>query len=494
MADDRLGVTRRVLLRGGLALAAGGMAPGWVAALLAPSARAGRLRESPVGSPYGEPVPTPDATTGLPLLRLPPGFTCRSFGWTGDPLSDGSPTPAAHDGMAVVQVLPNRSRDLVLVRNHELILGRRIGAPGSTPVYDPGRIGPSSLAGGTTTLVFRRGQWLSAAPSLAGTVANCAGGPTPWGRWLSCEETISDGRSLGALVHGFVFEVPAPALGPASARPIPDMGLFRHEAVAVDPRSGFVYETEDNGDTSGFYRYRPHDPSARLGALEAGGVLEMLAVADADGADLDAPLAGQSFEVSWVPIDEPAAFPPGGEGVFLFVGAPSGPYLQGRERGGARFRRLEGCWYAGGAVYFVDTSGGAAGHGVVWCYEPPADEETGRGRLVALFVSSGEAAAHEPDNVTVSPRGGLLLCEGAATPEGSRLLGLAPDGASYVFAVNDLALDDGVPGKPAITPRDYRSSEWAGACFDPTGTWLFVNVQRPGVTFAIAGPWGRGNL
>lgn len=487
--------SRRSFLRGGAALLGSAAVPTALQALLARRARAGRLRAaaaSPVASPYGEPVPQVDPTTGLVLLALPPDFTYRSMGWTGDPMSDGTPTPPTHDGMAVVDVLPGRAGDLVLVRNHEITFGPLIGGGTGAPVYDDARIGTNRAGGGTTTLIFRRGQLLETRPSLAGTVVNCAGGPTPWGSWLTCEETISDARPFGGQVHGFVFEVPSPRLGVASAVPILDMGLMKHEAAAVDPRTGTVYETEDNDPISGFYRYRPNDPSGRVGSLEAGGALEMLRVVGADGADLDEPEQGAVFPVDWAPIADPSALPESAEGSILYFGE-SVPYTQGREGGGARFRRLEGCWYGEGSIWFVDTSGGAARNGVVWRYTPPPAEGE-PGALEAFFVSTSSDAADNIDNVTVSPRGGLLCCEESRGATGNRLLGFTPDGSSFELARNQIQIAAAIPGKPAIAPGDYRSSEWAGACFDPTGRWLFANVQRPGVTFAITGPWARGPL
>lgn len=454
---------------------------------------AARGEAAPGESPYGPLAPERDLATGLPLLQLPRGFRYRSYAWRGDPMSDGSPTPPRHDGMSVVDVVHEGGRHrLVLMRNHENGPGPWIGR-GAAPVYDDLRL-PflGGLGGGTTALVFERGRFTASLPTLAGTLANCAGGKTSWGSWLSCEEGLYDLRPLGGKPHGFVFEVPSPRLGAASARPLRDMGLFAHEAVAVDPATGLLYETEDNGDVSGFYRFRPNDGRRAVGALEAGGALEMLAVTGEPSADLVDAAEGDAFDVHWVPIPEPDRLP--AERHLLGFRGPSGPFAQGRERGGARFNRLEGCWHHEGVLYFVDTSGGPARRGAVWAYRPPDDEAHGRGRLTAIFVAGDAEAADHPDNVTVSSRGGIVLCEDSGSPEGTRLLGLTRDGRSYELARNNVLIDRRIRGKRAIRPGDYRSREFTGACFDPKGRILFVNVQVPGITFAIAGPWRRGDL
>ena len=361
--------------------------------------------------------------------------------------------------MAVIQG-DVATRRIILVRNHE-------GGNGDPYINRQSITYAGDGAGGTTNLIFNtlEGKWESARASLAGTVRNCAGGVTPWGTWITGEET-------GVAGHGWHFEVGANGGNP---KPLVDMGRFSHEADMVDPQTGYVYETEDAGD-SGFYKFVPFS----YGQLAGGGQLYMLKVKNQPNLNLSAayPL-GTTWDVEWVQVDDPTA-------------ALRSTYLQGADKGGARFARLEGAWWGDQTGFFLSTSGGVVGEGQVFEYNPMAET------LKLIYDSPAAQELDNPDNITVTPRGGLLLCEDggeAVTPE--RLIGLTLDGKTFTFALNNMNFLEpgfGNPPNPSIEVNDYRTQEWAGACYSPDGKWLFVNIQTPGVTFAITGPWGVGPL
>ena len=232
MTYQNLSPSRRNLLKGVAGVSALPFVGAFIA-LQSQQSRAANGATALVDSPYGAIRPVADMTTGLPLLQLPPGFTYKSFGWRGDTMANGMPCPGGHDGMGVVVARKvGRSSELVLVRNHEIgatSAGNFINAPG---VYDNGTSTATTgnkFGGGTTNLVFRDGNWLSMTPSLGGTQTNCAGGITPWGTWLTCEEVGSDAVSASGRKHGYVFEVNAdPAR--TTGLPIIGMGRFAHEA------------------------------------------------------------------------------------------------------------------------------------------------------------------------------------------------------------------------------------------------------------------------
>jgi secreted PhoX family phosphatase len=427
-------------------------------------ARVSAGERRPWDATYGPLFPTLDEATGLPLLMLPEGFRYVSGGWTGDPLDSGELTPGAHDGMAAYDGGPGIVR---LIRNHEV----GAGTPFSTAAYD------TRGGGGTTTLEFNSltGTFLGSWDSLSGTIRNCAGGPTPWGTWLTCEETTE--FPANGKPHGYVFEVPAVGLGDPT--PIRDMGRFSHEALAIDPKTGCVYLTEDAGNTSGFYKFVPNE----AGNMSAGGKLFMLRVAGVKTTQHNLYTGypnGTRFWVDWVPVEQPDSEEPNMPGNFVWA--------QGRAQGAATFGRLEGAWYAnfGGAskIYFVSTNGGAVGQGQVWEYSP------GKEYIRLVFESPSSATLNAPDNITVSPRGGLVLCEDGGGEE--FLHGLTVDGTIFPFAKNTLVLPERRNSR--INAGNYAGSEWAGACYSPDGKWLFANIQSPGVTFAITGPWQAGAL
>ncbi|SDS09014.1 hypothetical protein SAMN05216421_0888 [Halopseudomonas xinjiangensis] len=493
MSTDTPNASRRNLLKGSVALAVAAPFVGTLQAFATRQAHAANPLP-PIAGPYGSLRPVKDMATGLELLQLPPGFNYKSFSWAGDVMSDGQPVPGKHDGMGVVGVSRGRrGREIVLIRNHEVGgSASRIPAPA---IYDQVSLANGQQPGGGNTTIrfpYGIGQDVRTEPSLGGTLVNCAGGVTPWGTWLSCEETITDLTSSGGLKHGYVFEV-RPEADKTTGQPIVAMGRFKHEAVCVDPRTSIVYQTEDQRNVAGYYRFIPENRSMRPAALEEGGRLQAARVKGLSGAMLLAPEVGDEYQLEWVDIAEPDADPQGSQ---------SGPYVQARAAGGLTMSRGEGIWYHRGKAYIVDTSAGrdsqgreGQGEGCVWMHDLRTD------RITCIFASNDNVIANNPDNVTVSPRGGVLLCEdgGGVLDEygfGERLIGLTGSGEPYIFAKNNIVFNDveaAAAGKN-VAGGDYRNKEFAGACFDPTGHFLFVNAQTPGITFAIWGPWKRGSL
>ncbi|TFZ04279.1 alkaline phosphatase PhoX [Ramlibacter rhizophilus] len=395
---------------------------------------------------------------GLPLVTLPPGFRYWAISLTGQTMSDGTLVPGDHDGMASFRG-PNGTT--VLVRNHELsnreskfgnALGVDVAAGYKFDTY---------ANGGTTTLVLdESGKLLRDHASLGGTNNNCAGGPTPWGTWLTCEENTSlPNATLSTYQqrHGYVFEVPALATQAVQAMPILGMGRFSHEATATDPRTGIVYETEDTGDSL-FYRYVPHRP----GHLLEGGRLQALRLKGSTAAvntgkgflgRLNQPLA-----VDWVEIEDPDPID----------NAPErSTRRQGQVQGAATFVRGEGAWYADGLIYFCCTSGGDLGAGQVWAYDPQ------RETLTLVVESTDVNVLHAPDNITIGPDGRLYMYEDGSN--GNNIVGLDSDGQLFRVAENAL-----------------NGSEFCGGCFSHNGRFMFVNIQSPGITLVIEGPWRKG--
>lgn len=387
------------------------------------------------------------------LLDLPPGFSYTIISKLGDTMSDGLKVPDAADGMGCIDLGNGK---LALVRNHELMPDQDGGgmiAEGFDRID-----GKMVMPGGTTTIVLdaKTLEVEQEYRSLAGTVRNCAGGTTPWGTWLTCEEAVFSAGERNEKDHGWVFEVPADAGKLVNPEPLKAMGRFNHEAACVDPETGIVYLTEDRGDSL-LYRFIPNTP----GKLAEGGKLQALALVNGitdsrnhDGLTIS---TGDMHEVRWVDLDN--------------VEAPEDDLRKrGAAKGGLLFARGEGIHMGDGELYFACTSGGAAKLGQVFKLVP------GRGKhsdgLSLFFESTSPDQFNYGDNLVVQDNGHLIVCEDQyGDTVNNYLRGITPDGMAYPFAHLNI------------------QTEPAGACFSPDGQVLFVNVYSPTATLAITGPW-----
>jgi secreted PhoX family phosphatase len=493
---------RRTFLRRSAKVAAGTLAftAGPFSGLLSRAALAAPKFAGENGG-YGPLGPVADLRDGAVRLHLPAGFQYRSFGLRNTVMTEeATVTPGRHDGMAVFSWKQGKLR---LIRNHEQTQPVPVGAFGDTSqAYDV------QAPGGTTTLeISPKAEDVKSWVSLNGTTFNCAGGASPWGTWITCEETpngVDQQRSFligpGAPddltydeKHGYLYEVPV-ARGPGQlevAKPIRMAGRFAHEAAAVDPSTGIVYQTEDDfAYASGLFRYIPPNKPFKDKRLEDGGRLEILGVIPEGGTDpvtMDlhtGQVPGTIYRAAWIEIEDPdPAFAPG----LSNDEAARIVYQEGESKGAARFSRLEGISHHGGKMFFVSTEGGGPfvadpppnpsagfgqGYGQVWMYDLSAET------LTLVFESPGPDVLDFPDNIIVSPRRkSVLMCEDSSS--GNMLRALTRDGLIFDFALN--AISGGV-------------DEFAGATFSPGGQVLYANAQSNGITYAIWGPWERGLL
>ncbi|MBU6281884.1 DUF839 domain-containing protein [bacterium] len=424
---------------------------------------------------FGELLPDPEG-----VMDLPAGFSYRLVSEWKTPMSDGFLQPALSDGMHAFAGPNGRT---VLVRNHELYSDPiNLGAFGEgnrllpqvdrSKVYDWGNGKPA--LGGTTTIVYdtRTQSVEEMFLSLVGTTRNCAGGATPWGSWVTCEEFVSLPNTVGLEKrHGFNFEVPASARGLVEPVALEAMGRFNHEAIAVDPETGIVYQTEDRYESL-FYRFIPNVP----GELAAGGRLQALVAIDRPALDTrnfkEAVVpVGERIPVRWIDLED--------------IASPNDDLrLRGASDGAAIFARGEGVVTGADGIYFSATAGGRrksdtiGGTGQIWRYVPsPAegtpDEERAPGTLELVFEPDDDTILDMGDNIVVSPWGDLFICEDGESDKDS-LVVLRPNGTFYRFATNML-----------------DQSEFAGVTFSPDDSTMFVNYQWSGKTFAITGPWPR---
>ncbi|MCM3575981.1 DUF839 domain-containing protein [Mesobacillus subterraneus] len=375
---------------------------------------------------YGDLVPDPNG-----ILDLPRGFQYKIISREGDLMTDGTKIPGAFDGMAAFE---GQNNTTILVRNHELSSGPAFG---KNP-YD------ANAQGGTTALVVGANrEVIKEYVTSSGTIRNCAGGATPWGTWLTCEENRSEG-------HGYVFEVdPTQPENDMSKTPIKEMGRFSHEACAIDPATGYVYLTED-ASPSFLYRFIPNDLSQKPGALQKGGKLYAAAIEAVADPSASTFKTGQTFKIVWKEVD---------------------PHWCREEAAAQKcivFSRLEGAFFQEGVFWFDDTSAGDKKLGRVYRYVPHTN-------TLELFYEGNNARYMEyPDNICCTPWGDLWYAEDGSGQD--RIMGITPEGKVYPFAANRLS-----------------GSELAGPTFSPDGNTLFVNIQSPGKTFAIWGPFQRRN-
>ncbi|MEP1445970.1 MAG: alkaline phosphatase PhoX [Paraglaciecola sp.] len=453
-------VTRRQFNQGLITIALSGLASHLKAADVLT-----RSAASSQGKQLGKLLADPEG-----VLDLPEGFNYQIISKLGDLMNDGMEVPDRADGMGCFALDDER---VVLVRNHEISPSNSSSEPDNkhaaiaAKAYDTDNTG-QALPGGTSNIVYnlKTKQVEHQCMTLIGTIRNCCGGVTPWGSWLSCEESVAKASDKLSKDHGYVFEVPAQAKNLVEALPIKAMGRFNHEAACVDPATGTVYLTEDRQDSL-LYRFVPH----KQGDLHAGGKLQALMVSDKPQFDtrnfaLPFMQQEQGYRCQWLDLDD--------------VDSPEDDLrLRGFAKGAARFARGEGIHFGVNEMYFCCTSGGKQQFGQIMKYTPTplnsqqkAAEQEG---VLTLFVESKDKTSFNyGDNLAFAPNGHLLVCEDQYTDTvNNHLRGVTPQGDIYDFA------------------KVHWQTEPAGACFSPDGKVLFVNLYSPTATLAITGPWSH---
>ncbi len=470
---DTATVSRRTVMQ--TAAAGAGIAlAGSVGVLATAPGAIGRPGHHGLG--YGQLVPDPDG-----LLSLPEGFSYRVITRTGETLLEsGETTPSNHDGTATFE--GPRGADLLVV-NHELG-GPREEWDYPVPLTEDLVYDPAAAGGCTVVEVVDGGEHVTEWVGIAGTSTNCAGGSTPWGTWLTCEETEDLAGENGMTKdHGYVFEVdPYDRVACREPRPIKAFGRFAHEAVVIDPRQGHAYLTEDASEPNGLlYRWVPprgfrHGRGSLRHLSDEAGTLQAFRCFDSGGRFVDdlsrATRIGTVYGVDWVEVpDRDARETP----IRLQFGAAEV----------TRSRKLEGMWWGDGGTYFVssyarDESPGLPHDGQVWFYDPKRRTVTLKVLLGVNADPSKPGDLDGPDNITVSPYGGLIIAEDGEGVQ--HLFGANEDGDTYELARNELNLG---------TEEEPEYSEFTGVTFSPDGRTLYANIQNPGILLAITGPWRR---
>jgi secreted PhoX family phosphatase len=431
------------------------------------------LRAVPAGAVprAGDPsalVPDPSG-----LLDLPAGFSYQVVTIAGDQMAGSAGlVPGRPDGTGMFTA---PAGGVLIVRNHEQSNSGTPAVVGDADhVYDP------AAMGGTTTLrLDAQNTAVQEYVSLAGTFSNCAGGVTPWGTWLSCEETEQKQNGTYTRDHGYVFEVdPSDDTNNRQPTPLTGLGRFPHEAAVVDPTTGIVYLTEDASSPNGLlYRFVPATKPSRYGDLRGDGELFAMYVPDVPDLSVFTE-RGTTLDVQWKSVPDPSALVKGStRKQFDYVVYPAWTTITGEGGPITRSKKFEGMWFDQGKVFIVcsyahgavDWSQGTH-DGQVWSYQPGSSKL----RLETYFprATNTDDQPDGPDNITVSPYGGLFLAEDG---EGTQhLLVASQNGETSFFARNAMS-----------------GSEFTGVVFSPDGKTLYANIQDEGYTFAITGPFAQ---
>lgn len=370
------------------------------------------------------------------ILDLPKGFSYQVIERVGDRMSDGHKVPALPDGMACFR---GEKGKLILMRNHEVHKGK----PADMELaYRKNR------GGGVSRLVVsaKSGKRISSNMILTGTSRNCAGGPSPWG-WVTCEEARE-------AYHGYAFLCDPKATKLQAPKRLDALGRFVHEAAAIDPKTGITYLTEDT-NTSSIYRHVPDSPSRPF----YGGRLQALKVKGRSKLKLSkGQKIGRRFEVEWVDVEDRYARK-----------VPT--RKQAQAKGAAILSRGEGAWFQKNAVYLASTDGGPRKRGQLFRLD------VNRKKSDALtLVTQAERGDRfrNIDNITLTPWGDVYMAEDGGPHNSIQVL--KPNGRVIRFARNLIR---------------RGSSEFAGVCFSPDYKYLFVNIQKEGMTVAIKGDFSK---
>jgi secreted PhoX family phosphatase len=430
-----LRIDRRQFLQRAIAAGAG--------TAVIPSTMVSAQTAEPGASPYGELATEPDENG----LLLPEGFTSRILAVGGETV-EGTDYAwhAFPDGAAT---FPTDDGGWIYTCNSEV-----------TALFAPDQ-------GGVSAIRFDAdGKVVDAYRILEGSTSNCAGGPTPWGTWMSCEEPVDK--------RGRLWE--CDPTGEEEAVAHEAMGLWNREAAAVDPEGKAVYMTEDDPDGL-LYRFTPTKyPDLSAGTVHA-------AIVDDDGA------------VTWGEVPDPSA-----------ESEPTHDQVDGA----TRFDGGEGIWYDRGSIYFTTKGDNkvhhidldAQRHEVIWDSDPDADGKEG----AVLSGVDNITVDHETGDLFVAEDGGnmevvIISADGAVAPfarvaedhTGSEITGpcLSPDRTRLYFSSqrgpSPKMLKEVIPG----AGFDTRN---AGITYEVTGPFRTAEATpgSPTTTLAKASPSSSG--